>query len=135
MMSVTINAWAVLVAALVNMVVGTLWYSPTFFGKTWSGLIGHKMEDMRKNGGTSMMVAVLVALVQAFILAHFVRYANATTVVSGAAVALMLWVGFVGATSGLNTAFAGRPWKLWAIDSGYFLVVMLINGALLASWR
>lgn len=130
-----INYVAVVAAAVINMIVGAAWYSPALFGKQWSALLGKKMEDMRKNAGPGYGVAAVTALVQAFILAKFVGYAGAATVMAGAGVGLMAWLGFTGATSASNTVFAGRPWKLWAIDSGYFLVVLIVNGALLATWK
>ena len=35
MPSVDINWWAVLAAAVINMVIGAIWYSPSGFGKPW----------------------------------------------------------------------------------------------------
>ncbi len=45
---VDINYWAVLVAAVVSMVIGALWYSPVLFGKLWmkySGLSDKKLAE------------------------------------------------------------------------------------------
>lgn len=137
MPSVEINLLAVLVAAVINMVVGTVWYMPSVFGKDWSKLVGRKLEDMGKGEGAGVGYALtaLGALIQAWILAHFVIYASANTVIKGAMVGLWLWVAFVAITQGVNTVFAGSRKKLWAINTGYFLVVLVINGALLAAWR
>ena len=133
MPSVDINYWAVLVAMVISMGVGFLWYSKSLFGKQWAKLVDRKLEDM-SGGGSGYAVAALSAVVQAFILAHFVRYSGSTTAVDGAITGFWLWLGFVGVTLAANNVFAGRPWQLWRIDSGYFLVVLLINGALLATW-
>ncbi|HSX24096.1 MAG TPA: DUF1761 domain-containing protein [Candidatus Saccharimonadales bacterium] len=132
---VDINWMVVVVAAIVNMVVGAAWYSGALFGKQWSQLTGRKLEDMRKNAGPGYAVTAVGALVQAWILVHFVAYAQATTAVKGAVVGFMLWLGFVAITQGVNTVFAGTRKKLWAINTGYFLVVLVINGALLAAWK
>jgi len=134
MNDVTISYWAVLVAALINMAVGAIWYSQAMFAQQWSELIGRKMTAMRANAGPGYGVALVAALVQAFVLAHFVQYAGASGIISGAETGLVAWLGFVATTSAANTVFAGRPWKLWAIDAGYFLVVLVINGAVLAIW-
>ena len=135
MPNVDINYLAVVVAAVVNMVVGALWYSPALFAKQWAALVGRKMEDLQKNAAPGYVLTALGALVQAWILVHFVRWAQADTAVDGAIVGLWLWVGFVAVTQGVNTIFAGTRKKLWAINTGYFLVVLLINGALLAVWK
>lgn len=134
MPSVDVNYWAVIVAAIVNMVVGAVWYSPAMFAKPWSKLTGRKMDQMG-DGTTSYVITAIAALVQAWILVHFVAYAGADTLVKGAVVGFWLWLGFVAITQGVNTIFAGSRKKLWAINTGYFLVVLLINGAILAVWH
>jgi hypothetical protein len=133
MPSVDINVMTVIAAAVVNMIIGSVWYSPALFAKQWVKLTGRKIEDM-KGAGSGYVIAGIGALVQAWILAHFVQYAGASTAVKGAMIGFWLWVGFVAVTNGVNTIFAGRRKKLWAIDSGYFLAVLIVNGALLAVW-
>ena len=42
----------------------------------------------------------------------------------------------IAATSfGINYAFAGRPFKLWAIDAGYHVIQYTIYGVLLGVWH
>jgi len=131
---VELNYMAILVAALINMVVGAFWYSPSLFGKEWARLIGRKMEDLKGRGGPGYGVAMIGALIQAYIFAHFISYTGSSTIAEGAVTGFWLWLGFVAVTMAVNTTFAGRSWSLWKIDSGYFLVVLVINGALLAVW-
>jgi hypothetical protein len=134
MPDVDINIWAVIVAAGVNMVVGTLWYSKRLFGKEWSKLIGRKLEDM-SGGGMGYGVAVVGALLQAYILAHFVTYTGSTNFWEGLVTGFWLWLGFVAVVIATNLVFEGRSWALWKINAGYFLVALLVNGGLLAAWR
>jgi len=133
MPSVDINYAAVLVAAVINMAVGAVWYSPSLFGKAWSKLTGKK--DMRGSGRTGYAVSAVGALVQSWILVHFVQYAGSTSVWEGAITGFWLWLAFVGVVMAGAYVFEGRPWKLWQINAGYFLVVLVVNGALLAAWR
>ena len=133
MPTVEINWVAILVATVINMVVGAIWYSKAMFAKQWAHLTGRKMDEMG-DGSTSYAITTLGAFVQAYILLHFVTYTRADTVVEGAMVGFWLWLGFVAITQGVNTVFAGTRKKLLAINTGYFLVVLLLNGALLAVW-
>jgi len=135
MPSVDINVLAVLVAAFINMAVGAAWYSPGLFGKEWSKLIGRKMEDMKKNAGPGYGIATVGALIESWVLAHFVVYAGSTSAMDGAVTGFWIWLAFVAVTLAIGTVFAGRSWKLWKIDAGYFLVVLIIQGALLATWH
>ena len=134
MPDVDINIWAVLVAAIVNMVVGTIWYSKSLFGKEWAKVVGRKLEEMG-SGGKGYAIAMAGALVQAYVLAHFVQYAGATSFWDGLVTGAWLWLGFVAVVIAVNMVFEGRSWALWKINAGYFLVVLLINGGLLAAWR
>lgn len=135
MVSVAINWWAIIVAALVNMVVGTVWYSKGVFGEKWAKLANMKMSDMGKKAGQWAYPMVAIgSLVQAYILRHFVVYAGAANVADGVVTGILLWLGFVAIASGVHAIFEGRPRALWAINAAYFLVVLAINGALLATW-
>lgn len=134
MPSVEVNWWALLAAAAINMVVGAVWYSPVLFGKQWAHALGKKIGDMG-NASTGYTISTVAALVQAWVLVHFVRYAGAITAVKGAEVGFWIWLAFVGLVMAMNLVFEGRSWRLWQINAAYFLVVLLINGALLAAWR
>lgn len=133
MPSVDINYWAVLAAAIVNMAVGAVWYSRLLFGQEWAKLIGKKIEDLRGNANQGYMLSAIGALVQAYILAHFVQYTGSATFSEGMVTGFWLWLGFVAVVMAMNTVFAGRSWRLWRIDAGYFLVVLVLNGGLLAT--
>ena len=134
MPEVDINLWAVLVAAVISMAVGAVWYSKDIFGRQWAKVTGRKLEDM-SGGGSGYGVASIGALIQAYILAHFVQYTGAVTFWDGVVTGFWLWLGFVAVVIAVNMVFEGRSWMLWRINAGYFLVVLLINGGLLAAWR
>jgi len=134
MIGFDVNWWAILVATLINMVIGTLWYSPVLFGKPWMKLVGRKMEDMG-NPNVAYSITTVSALVQTFILANIVRDMSITSPLQGALLGLLVWLAFAAATTISDTLFANRPWKLWVLNTGYYLAVLIINGALLAVWR
>jgi hypothetical protein len=135
MLGIEINYLAVGVAALINMVIGAFWYSPLLFATEWMRHVGKTSDDLKTGGSRGYLIAAVGALLQAYIFAHFIQYAAATTWQEGAITGFWLWLGFVAVTSAVNSTFAGRPWGLWKIDSGYFLVGLVINGALLAVWQ
>lgn len=132
---VEINYVAVLVAALVFMAVGFVWYSLAVFGKIWMREVGLTTNDVKKGpAGPGYAVATVAALVQAYVLAHFIDYTNASTWVDGLTTGLWIGVGFVAMAIAANYVFARRSAMLWMIDSGYFIVSLAISGALLAVW-
>lgn len=130
-----INLTATIVAALLSMVVGFVWYSTQGFGKPWMKETGLKMKDAEQGSGSGYALTMAGALVEAFVLAHFIDFTNSTTWVDGAVTGMWIWVGFVAYALGVNYIFAKRSFNLWLIDSGYFLVLLMLQGAVLAVWR
>jgi hypothetical protein len=104
-----INILAVLVAAIATFAIGALWYSPFLFGKQWiafNGVTPDKIEAMRKGAAKAYGISFLCYLVLAAVFAILIRMVHLQTVVGGAKMGGMLWVGFV-ATLGLT---ALSPW-------------------------
>ncbi len=133
----SLNYPAVLVAAVLNMVIGALWYSPALLGKRWMDLVGLKPEDVqRRMAGAPRMygLAFVASLLMAYALARIVWYSGVATVTGGAAIGLLAWLGFVATTHGVNYLFEGRPARLYWINTGYPLASLVIMGALLAVW-
>ncbi len=133
MPEVDINYWAVLVAAVANMVIGSLWYAPFAFGNTWMRLLGLRKEEI-KGAGKAMTVAAVAALVTAYVMAHMVDYTQANTWQEGAQAGFWLWLGFVATIGAVGTVFANRKWALYAIDMGNHLLTLLVMGVILALW-
>lgn len=131
---VHINWWAVVIAAIINILLGSLWYSKGWFGKDWTKYTGRRLEQMG-SGGTGYVVASIAALIQSWILAHFVVYAGSANFWKGMVTGFWLWVGFIAVYAAVNVVFEGRSWALWRINAGCYLAILLITGGLLASWH
>jgi hypothetical protein len=128
------NHLAILVAALMQWVLGALWYS-MFFAKPWMALTGHKKGERPKAAVLAMALSFLGGLVLSFVLAHVILWAGATTLCWGAFVGFVCWLGFVAAPLLSETMYEQRPLKLFAINTGYWLVALVLSGGLLAAWH
>ena len=135
MVEVQINIWAVLLATVLHYILGAFWYSPLLFGKFWLELVGQSAEDLKKGAVKAYIGSFLATLVMAYVLAHFVQYAGATTLLQGATAGFWAWLGFVATTSGINMLYQNKPWKLYLVDVGYFLAGLIIMGAVLGVWQ
>ena len=139
--AVDINYLAVLVAAISNMVLGFLWYGP-FFGKSWMKLMNldkKKMEEAKKKGmGKTYALAFVGALVMAYVLAHAIVFASAYLDVDGISAGLMAgfwnWLGFIVPVMLGMVLWDNKPWKLYFLNVGYYLVSLLVMGVILAVW-
>jgi hypothetical protein len=126
-----INWLAVIVAAIVDFVVGFAWYSPALFGRRWAKLAGIDLEQV--SGGASPIYAVpaVRALISAYVLALFLLGMGARTLLEGALVGLLASLGFVVASTVDDYVFGRRPRDLWILNSGYYVVGFVLMGAIL----
>ncbi len=136
MTTVDVNLTAVVVAGVVNMIIGSVWYSKLLFAKQWMKGIGKTEAQIKQGSNPSMYAYMFVgALVMAYVLAHFVGYAHATTTMDGAITGFWAWLGFVATTFLGLKVFEGRSWNLYWINVGYYLVALMSMGAILAVWH
>jgi hypothetical protein len=134
MQPVPIHAGPFIVAVLVKIVVGALWYSPLLFLKEWQRLSGVSDEAMKGGMAKGMITWIVGALLMTFVLAHAVYYAGAKSFATGAAVGFFNWLGFILVVQLDDWAAAKRPLKLLAITAGANLVALVIMGAVLGGW-
>ena len=131
------NHWALLVSALILWFLGAAWYSPALFAKPWMAIIG--IDPQNKDKNKSMMAGMISSfigdLILAFVLAHIVLWSGADSYGWGAFIGFLAWLGFFAAPSFPQGIYEGRPFKLFAINMGYWLVGLMIVGGLLAVWR
>ena len=131
----SINYLAVVVAAVLEFGLGALWYGP-LFGKVWMAAVGLSEEEIQSgNPAQSMAYRGLATLVAAYVLAHIINLAGATTLGAGLETGFWLWLGFIATFTLDSVLFEKRPLKVWIINNAYHLVGMLIMGAVLALWR
>ena len=137
MVPVYVNPYAVLACSVAIFLLGAAWYSPFLFAKPWVTLLGKTPEELQKTSNPLMfVVGFLTGLISCYVLAVVVSFSGATSLMDGAFVGFLCWMGFAGATSYNNQVnFVKKPRALWAIDSGYNLVSFLIAGAVLAFWK
>lgn len=134
-----INYLAVLVAAVVSFVIGTLWYMG-IFRKPWMKEMGISERDAKKSGnkgmGKTVILNIIGTLVMVYVLAHFVSYLNLMSFTDGAVLGFWIWLGFFAAATLLGSVlWEMRSWKLFAINGAYWLVNLAVSAGILAVWR
>ncbi len=122
----TINLLAVVVAAAASMVFGALWHGP-LFGRLWMKLA--KVTEL-KGAARGYGLNALTTLVMSYILAHFMAYAQATTVLAGIQTAFWLWLGFIATVTLGPVLWEGKPLKLYLFNNAYNLLGLAVMGAI-----
>jgi hypothetical protein len=130
------NHWAILVSAVILWLLGAIWYSPALFAKPWMAMV--KLDPAQKNSKsmiTGMISSFVLDIVLAFVLDHVVQWSGADTFGLGALVGFIMWLGFIAAPALPQGIYEGQPFKLFAINTGYMLIGLMILGGVLAVWK
>lgn len=132
---IQVNLPAVVVASVVAMGVGFVWYHPKVFGDQWMKLQGLSKQDLDKSSmGMKFGIMFLATLVSGYILSIFIHYAGAYNLILGAKTGLWVWLGFIMPAGLANHLFSRKPLKFYLIQTGHHLTGLLIMGAILGSW-
>ena len=137
-----VNIFALIVAALATTVLGFIWYSPMLFARPWCVAMGYNPDDkaamdaMRKKSGPLYALSMLASLVSALGLGHFIwGHMPIQGAFIGFHAGLFIWFFFVATVQLTDTAFGGKPMKLFFINTGYQLVCFLAMGTILGAWQ
>ena len=135
-MDIDVNYWAVLVCGIVSMVLGFVWYGP-LFGKKWMEIVGatdmdkERRKEMQKGMWKLYLTSFVLALLQACVLARFLPLVSGSVYAS----IFWLWAGLVvpvlAGASMWNNDSARISWARFLIQSGYYLVLLMIFGFIL----
>lgn len=138
-MNIAINYWAVLVAAIASMVIGSIWHGP-LFGKMFMQAMGmdtwspEQREKMKKSMVFSYIGQFVASCVMFFVLAWYIVTSVHTGVYGGIANALGLWIGFVVPLAFGNAIWGGKM-KLFWINIGGMFFTLLAAGSIIGAWR
>lgn len=117
------------------MVNGFVWYHPSVFFKAWWKGIGMSEDEQTDPNPMLYVWTILAAFIEAIFVSFLITAMGSNTIMTGFQAGFMVWLGFVATTNLVNNLFAGRGFKVWAIEAGNHLIFLLICGGILAVWR
>jgi len=133
-----INYLAILIAGVAAWLLGAAWYMT--LSNPWRAAIGMTPEQMeacknRPYAYLPFIFAFVGAVAMAWVLAGLIGHLGPgqVTVTNGVISGLFCWFGFVATTMLVNNSFAMRNPKLLVIDGGYWLVVLVVMGAIIGA--
>jgi hypothetical protein len=130
-----VNWLAVVIAAIANVVIGTVWYLPAVFGKRWAAEIGRDLTARPSPmlyvvaGAGSLITAYVLALVFEIVM----KARGPVSLIDGIFIGIVASIGFQLTSQAVGGAFEGRSWAYWAINAGNSLVAFAVMGAILAA--
>ncbi len=131
-----VSPLAVILAALLNIVLGSLWYAPFVFGRAWFQDLGRPITDsdkyMSEGMGPTYGILALASLIISYILGVLIIRFEAMTFWQGAQLGFWLWLGLIAPMKLNDILFGGRTQRMFLIDVGFYLVSIVLMGGLLA---
>ena len=130
-----INHLAVFVCAILNLVLGALWYSPILFYKAWLKETGLTDEQLNKSNPLKTYGLTFVfSLVISYNLAFFLGDAG-TTALWGATSGFLAGFGWATLIFAIISFFEKRSWKYILINGGFITLYFTLIGFILGVWR
>lgn len=130
------NYLAIVSAAVACFLFEAAWYS--YFLQAWIDGIGRTREWLVSSGVNSSIqyaTALLCAAVIAGAISCITQLTGAQTATRGMRVASLMWLSCVMTTWATEYVFEIRSYKLFAINTGFWLIAMVMMGAIVGGWK
>lgn len=126
----SVNLLGVFLAAIANMAIGFLWYSPAVMGKPWMRLMGFtekSMKEAQKRASKLYSLSFIAAIIQASVIHVVLQMTYAQTLGNAIILGCVLWLGFVAVTQLTMSIFDTKPFSphLLTINTSYQFLSML----------
>lgn len=159
---IQINFLAILLAALVPLVMGFIWYNPKLFGKAWMRECGLTEEKMK---GANMGVVFILSIILSFLIGMFLQFVTihqfgALGMIGGdetlakpsyaafmndygkayrsfghgALHSFMTGIFFVFPLIAINAMFERKSRKYVFINTGFWTITITLMGGIICGW-
>ncbi len=127
---------SLVIATLVPMAMGFIYYHKALFGQAWMDSIGMTEEKAKEaNMGVTMGISIVMSFLIAFFLLNFCngdgQEGEFDTFKHGAVHGVIISVFFVIPIFITNGLFEQKSWKNMLINAGYWLLTLAIMGGVL----
>ncbi|MEI7421225.1 MAG: DUF1761 domain-containing protein [Prolixibacteraceae bacterium] len=130
-MEVQVNFLAVILATVASYVIASLWYG-LIFAKPWKKLTG--IKDM-KPLPLNILLVLVGSFIMSFVLYHSIAFGNAFLKTGGISGGMMGgfwdWLGYIAPVTLCTKLYENKPWKLWLLDNGFWLIALLVMGGII----
>lgn len=125
-MIVPVNLLAVIIASLLSVLLGTLWYSRFLFGTS--------TDKKSEKDLSNTLIAIIASVITAYIFAQLIIFTGSITLAQTIRLASSLWLGFVAAIV-IQEGTRKKAWRHHAVHAGYHLVSLMLMAVILSSMR
>ncbi|MEV1132366.1 DUF1761 domain-containing protein [Agromyces sp. NPDC049794] len=135
-MLIDVNYWAVAIATISTMVIGSIWYTPRVFGNYWMRVA--RVDSGDRSAVAPIVTTVIVSFVSAWVLTLATQVAwlafGGSYLLLALLTGILLWAGFTAARFITHDAFEGRPAGLTIVNIGHELVTAVVMALIIGAW-
>lgn len=132
-----LNWLAVIVAAIVYMALGAIWYQPFAFGRIWSEASGVPMPEPGESAPPTIYLSPLIAyFLSTVATAMLARATGSDTLGHAIVLGIVVGVGYVAALTMVGATFEPKPkGAVWfAITAGFNVLALVIVSVIVTVW-
>lgn len=135
MENIEINHWAVIVAALSNLVIGAIWYGPALFYNAWKAENNFTDDDFKDvNPARLYSISTVMSLVICYNMAFFLGGPE-TDWQWGTVAGFLTGFGWAGMIFAIIALYEKKSIRYIAINGGYIVIYFTLIGFILGIWK
>lgn len=129
-----IDLWPILAAGVANVIIGMVWYNPRVFGTAWmnmSGISPEAAERGKKRMPFMVVLGLLSSMIIAYVMSYFALAWGVFDWIGAVELGFWCWAGFVAPVSLGIVLWETKPFKLYLINAGYWLLSFIVMALIL----
>ena len=122
---IEVTFFPILAAGIVSAVIGFVWYHPRVFGSAWmrmSNITPEMAERGKKRMPLYAFLAFLASMLAAYVMNYFGIAWGVYDWIGAIELGIWSWIGFVAPAMLGQVLWEQKPFSLYLINAGYWLV-------------
>lgn len=121
----SIHIGAILIATVINIIIGSIWYSKSVFGNLWMKYLGMTEQSIKLAKSQTMTQSFLIEIIANLLTAYAFNVILTVTESGVFFIAFVVWLGFCLPIFASNVAWENRSPVVSLINAGYRLALLL----------
>lgn len=130
----TVDLWPIFAAGIASVILGFIWYHPSVLGGAWmrmTSVTPEMAEKGKKRMPLMALLAFFASTVIAYVMSYFALAWGVFDWVGAAELGFWCWAGFVAPVLLGSVLWEGKPFKLYLINAGFWLVAFIVMAEIL----
>ncbi|MEK7133516.1 MAG: DUF1761 domain-containing protein [Patescibacteria group bacterium] len=131
---IDVTFWPVFAAGVASVLIGWVWYHPKVFGNAWvrlNNITPEMAERGKKNRHLHALISLFAGMMAAYVMNYFGIAWGVYDWIGAIELGFWCWVGFVAPVMLGTVLWEHKPFRLYLINSLYWLVTLIVMAVVL----